>query len=432
MRNLTPFPVRDAFASALLQPSEQPQFTAYGHLSDDLDLTVGRRRTRRISTHSLNTLRSTKLEDGTKGEDVQGSSTSSPEHRGRMRAGSRISFSSAGSLGPSASAGTSSRTFSTTGVASTFRISNRPRTSSTTSSVGSNIHPPVPSAMIHSSSTGPVSLSAMLPDNSQKGLEKVIKSRLVETFISITVAPSSLKTGSFNETHPEAVPPRSRSSTPPHITSSLREKIAQRKSVPTNNSATRKDSKVDSSSQSRGPLSKRPTSRTTTPTRANTQTRPAPSGPARLNGKTQTSSSAPSLPKFTLNLKRPSSPSSTAQISTPPPTLPNYFSPIHRPSTNPSFAIDARSKYEFADWTDTGGERLKIDIWGKVEIGWPGAENSSGTLKGKEKEWLRDAHGRPEWKVLEQWNVNLADLVPLPDDVRSSMHPRRQTIDLSL
>jgi UV radiation resistance-associated gene protein len=97
--------------------------------------------------------------------------------------------------------------------------------------------------------------------------------------------------------------------------------------------------------------------------------------------------------------------------------LPSYFSPIHRPSTNPSFAIDARSRYEFAEWTDVSGERLKVDIWGKVGLGWPGAENAGGISKGKEKERLGDGHQRPEWKVLEQWNVNLADLVPLPDDV---------------
>jgi UV radiation resistance-associated gene protein len=67
VRNLTPFPVRDAFASALLQPSEQSQFTAHGHLSDDLDLTIGRKRSRRISANSFNTIRRRKSEDGTVG-----------------------------------------------------------------------------------------------------------------------------------------------------------------------------------------------------------------------------------------------------------------------------------------------------------------------------------------------------------------------------
>lgn len=100
--------------------------------------------------------------------------------------------------------------------------------------------------------------------------------------------------------------------------------------------------------------------------------------------------------------------------------LPNYFSPIHRPSTNPFFVIDARSKYEFAEGTDVSGERFKINIWGKIGSSWLCSENVAGTSKGKEKEWLEDGHGKPEWKMLEQWNVNLTDLVPLPDDVRFS------------
>jgi hypothetical protein len=60
VRNLTPFPVRDAFASALTQPSARSQFNAHGNLSDDLDITVGRRLGRRISTTSTHSSKSIK------------------------------------------------------------------------------------------------------------------------------------------------------------------------------------------------------------------------------------------------------------------------------------------------------------------------------------------------------------------------------------
>lgn len=103
-------------------------------------------------------------------------------------------------------------------------------------------------------------------------------------------------------------------------------------------------------------------------------------------------------------------------IATPPPA-PNYFSPIHRPSTNPSFAIDARSKCEFAEGTDVSSERLKVEVWGKVGLCWPRQEIGGGTPKGKEKERPEGGHDSPEWKVLEEWNINLTDLIPLPDDV---------------
>ena len=104
-------------------------------------------------------------------------------------------------------------------------------------------------------------------------------------------------------------------------------------------------------------------------------------------------------------------------------SIPNYLSPIHRPSTNPLFPIDARSKHEFADWTDSSAEKLKVEVWGKVGSGW----RSDGNVNGKGKERERghpDAEGGEDgvdWKVLEEWNIHLADLVPLPKDA-SSLH----------
>ena len=61
---------------------------------------------------------------------------------------------------------------------------------------------------------------------------------------------------------------------------------------------------------------------------------------------------------------------------------------------------------------------MTIEIWGKV------VDSTIPGYKGKGKERAHDAEdtgmGRQgdEWKVLEHWDVNLNDLIPLPDDVR--------------
>jgi hypothetical protein len=96
--------------------------------------------------------------------------------------------------------------------------------------------------------------------------------------------------------------------------------------------------------------------------------------------------------------------------------------------------MDPRSKHEFAEWTDLSGEKLKVEIWGKVGLDWHGVEdvdvtlNSKGKGKEKEKERPEDESDNPEWKVLEEWNINLADLVPLPEDVSSLMMNGRYMI----
>src|SRR5579863_6659599 len=88
VRNFTPFPARDAFASALTQPSEQSQFTSYGSLSDDLDVALARKRTRRLSSASAVTVKSQGHEDHTN-EDSH--SVGLGEQRVRKRTPSRVS-----------------------------------------------------------------------------------------------------------------------------------------------------------------------------------------------------------------------------------------------------------------------------------------------------------------------------------------------------
>ena len=82
--------------------------------------------------------------------------------------------------------------------------------------------------------------------------------------------------------------------------------------------------------------------------------------------------------------------------------------------------IDAQSSFEFAPWTDLSANTIKVELWAKTY------RNPTGKApldsKGKQKETLvtdRDDLTREGavWHVLEQWNVTLADLVPLTPEV---------------
>ncbi|KIJ68818.1 hypothetical protein HYDPIDRAFT_107065 [Hydnomerulius pinastri MD-312] len=131
IRNLTPFPVRDAFASALSQPAAHSQFTPLGNLSDDLDVTLLRKRSRRISTTSVNTLKNIPVDDITSAsDDVKGSA----EGRGRRRTQSRLSF---GSAGHSSGAGNTLSRSMTTSTSAPITRPSRIRTTSGLSLTGS-------------------------------------------------------------------------------------------------------------------------------------------------------------------------------------------------------------------------------------------------------------------------------------------------------
>ncbi|KAJ7596799.1 UV radiation resistance protein and autophagy-related subunit 14-domain-containing protein [Mycena floridula] len=333
IRNFSPFPVRDAFASALSQPAEQSQFTAYGHLSDDMDLTMSRKRGRRVSANSITTLRSAKSDELTS-EDFGNTS----EAMGRRRTGSRAAT---GSFGASSGG----RPYSAS--SGTIRP-HRVRTSSITSSLNSFVN------------SSAVPFSAALSDNSQAGLEKVIKSRLVETFIAVTVPPIT----AYDELESSTVTP----STPfsQSISPNGREKIAR--------------------ISPKSPVSPGP--------------RPSKSHVTSSSQSTLGSSSSVPLAQ-----------------------TPDYLSPIHQPSTNPIFTLDPPS--QFMKWTDLGSETLDIEVWAKVGVvSEPRDQRFNGKPKGKEKE-----PPALEWKIMEEWNVNLSELCPVPDDV-STYHSNTLIINL--
>jgi len=92
------------------------------------------------------------------------------------------------------------------------------------------------------------------------------------------------------------------------------------------------------------------------------------------------------------------------------PSPPVYFSPIHRPSTNPLFSIDTRSNQ--AHWPDTSGQIFKVEVWGRMPI------RVEDPTRLDEVERLPEDRGF-NWKLLDEWDVNLDRLTRLPSDVRT-------------
>ncbi|TFK88527.1 hypothetical protein K466DRAFT_546944 [Polyporus arcularius HHB13444] len=453
IRNLTPFPLRDAFASALSKPSEQPQFTPYGHFADDLDITIGRKRGRRTSAAGSIHSGHRWDEDGLPG---------SPDYSGepvmRRRTSSRASIplsTSAGSSSPKLT-----RRPSNVGSTSSIRPSQRSRTLSTASHLSHHTHT---TSTAISSELGPSTSSIfpdLLRDTSQKNLEKIVQSRLVETFVTITLLPS----GTF------ASSPR------PHAPSG--QSVDHLRGSP---SSTRPPSpfllskdKVPSRDESTVKVSSRrgTVGATATPRSPVTPTRHAPSGssssvksPLAGHGKSGslslTNGRIPKLPSTpppqtahfptSSNLSQPTSASSSLSETSQPEhnagssddalPVPDYISPIHWPSTNPVFQL---SKYEFAPGTDLSGARMRVEVWGRSShegstIFRPLAssrqapdQTADAKGKGKEKQ-LDGAVGASGWKVLESWDVDLSDLKPLPEELaRNPAHIPFNTLLITL
>ncbi|KAJ3827637.1 UV radiation resistance protein and autophagy-related subunit 14-domain-containing protein [Lentinula raphanica] len=357
IRNLTPFPARDTLTSALSKPTEFSNLTN-GHVADE----PIRKRTRRISTASVVTVRTSRSEDA----EFNGV----PDvHEGRKRASSRFSEKE---KEKSATVGRSAPTL-------------RPQRNRTTS-LASIFTPPthLPEA---SNLEPPYKTPSLLEDvYSQTGLENIISSRLVQTFLAVTALP---------EPHPvqdEAT--ASSSFSPPASPPNGFPVLGPRKDVPSPSpfSKSRRDSWTSTRSSSHSP-------------------------PAMSIGHSRSLSTA-AVPRKGLVKPTAGSPlaSSSASASTstssPIPSVPNYLSSIHQPSTNPRFFFNPKS--EFAPWTDLSSTRLEVGLWAKVRNN-PGVANANG--KGKERESSHEnkySEASFVWQRLEAWNVDLNSLSPLP------------------
>ncbi|KAL0059678.1 hypothetical protein AAF712_013581 [Marasmius tenuissimus] len=254
----------------------------------------------------------------------------------------------------------------------------------------------------------PKVVPSTLPDYSQVGLEKVLKGRLVETFLAIHVIPTSEDTEIPPSEHGHS---RSSSLSQPatptsHITpakSPLRMTGA--------NSFSSVDPKLPSS-----------------PTTSEGSFRHTSSGPSRVSKSHH--KSAPSI-QSQLSLSK-SVGASTSRVAGDC-TIPDYLSSIHRPSTSPTFLLDPRT--EFAPGTDISGHDLKVEIWAKMGGGAderkkPVEADGNGKGKGKEKELSQVQDS--EWQVLERWTVDLLEVVPLSDDPNATLHLPSNTLILTL
>ena len=394
IRNLTPFPVRDAFASALSQPATHSQFTSLGNLSDDLDVTLLRKRSRRISTTSANTLKHVPVEDIT---GVSDEMRGSGEGRGRRKAQSRVG---AANVGPTSGSRSSVANTSAPGARQ-----GRLRTTPAVSSHG-------PSASFSSATTANsvsnVPVSTLYFDHSQRTLERVVRSRLVETFITIAV--------------PES-PPISPS--PPSVNGKSRSRADSGPSPIPATSATSPN--VSAQATRQGARASRSASIGTAKTLSTPTTSHAATRLSTLKGKPQpiarqVSSSSLGVKTHKTSSSAPLQKSSSHQSPLPSsaeapvfPKVPNYISPIHRPSTNPLYSLDASSQSDFAEHTNLGAGRLRIQLWAKVDSNTVHLGNAKG--KQKESDDTGGASGSALWKVLEEWDFSLSDLIPLSPEV---------------
>ena len=388
IRNLTPFPVRDAFASALSQPATHSQFTPLGNLSDDLDVTLLRRRSRRVSSTSVNTPKNVSVDDS-----VSDEIKASGDGRGRRRAQPRVALPGGGNMGPTSSSGNAvsrsvpaARQGRTTSVVPSHGLSGSFSSAATTNSV-----PSIP-------------ISTLYFDHSQRTLERVVRSRLVETFITIAVPkspphsplPPLVNGKSRSRADSGSSPSPTVSATPSNVSAQ-----ATRKTVRTSRSASIGTGKTPSTSI---------TSRSSTP-----KGKPQPMA-------RQVSSSSPAVKTHRASSSVPLQKSSSHQSpllssagASMLPKVPNYISPIHRPSTNPSYTLDASSQSDFSEHTNLSADRLRIQLWAKVGLNAMDSRNAKG--KQKDSDGSGSASGSSRWKMLEEWDFSLSDLIPLSPEV---------------
>jgi hypothetical protein len=362
VRNFTPFPARDAFASALTQPSEQSQFTSYGSLSDDLDVALARKRTRRLSSASSVTVKSQGLEDHTNEESHAVGSGLVGEQRARKRTVSRVSARefptgvSSGSHPPLSGTGTTSRT-------------NRSRTLSSTSGKGM-----VPTITLWQSHT-------------QSTLEKVLQSRLVETFITIDV-PSSV--------NQPGLPTKPLTSSRDRRPNSRASPGSKSKPHSPQNSPSRSSVREDQVAKRHSRTSTTPSTDSLAPTSASPNRRGVMSS-TKLNGSTSKSASLASQAKTDLETR----------------PIPVFISAIHRPSTNPQFTLDVN---DFSLGTDPSTTRVIVQLWAKM---CADADQPCVLVNDKGKGEMSDDVDTwgMQWRMAVKWDICLSDLVPLPDEV---------------
>ncbi|KAF8525195.1 hypothetical protein BU17DRAFT_84116 [Hysterangium stoloniferum] len=420
VRNLTPFPARDALAQSLIQPVPSSSLLPQ-QSSDDIDLTISQRM-RRISSGSIATVLNPEAEE-------EGSPN--PILRKQGRSFSRGSFQGGRSA-----------------VSSSLPPTTRPkvRTPSKTSPIVRQ--GPAPNQAEDSVTLGEqdsIPYSGLFVTHSQMALEKIVTSRLVETFVTLTLLRSSAAPDPPLPAHPFSPP-----SSPPPSSPALRKTkdtpIKRAISASTINHRRGTSTSSSSSSNSlphvtRSQLVARPASPATPRHRA--------AGNIRATGSTSRAANFPSPPPTpppgSPRLKPPPSPNIPQDFrpsdvdllsNIPPLETPFYISSIHLPSTNPKFfQIDAET--EFAPWADTSGSRLKASVWGRKSEEPTQTMSSFGKdMKGKGKASTAQiitssTDGDSTWRIIDDWCIDLEDM-ELFSPEKTTSHLASNTLLLTL
>ncbi|KAF8588414.1 hypothetical protein K439DRAFT_1658436 [Ramaria rubella] len=414
IRNLTPFPARDALAQTLIQANPSSS-SLPPQAAEDIELTVASRRRRRISASSVVTVLHLDSEE-------DGGFNTTP--RRRTRSGSKGSFQSVRNA-----------------IFASGTPTIRPR--GRTNSKASSVQVPTTSAFHENVDPDPSTEEDMAPvsgqfvTHSQRALEKIVSSRLVETFVTLTLQPSTTS-------HPP-----SQASSPP--TSPAISIVNARKGKDV---SVKRATSASAANHRRGASNSSTSSTLSTgsshPNRTQSLASPSSPSPSRARVGGSARISAPSTRPANFPSPPPTPPPSsprpkpTPAISNsraPPAKLrhhensqkeipfsiptPLYISPTHLPSTNPTFShLDPER--EFAPWADTSASRVKVAIWGRGEgeLSRFSRRASEGRkdVKGKSKEQLSDETGsrvedRCRWTILDEWIVDLDDMEPVPLDL---------------
>ncbi|KAG8818682.1 hypothetical protein FRC17_010743, partial [Serendipita sp. 399] len=391
IRNFTPFPIRDVVTSSLAAVGPAPL-----DYQDDTDLTLSRRRSRRISTNSLSTLRGLRT-DGVRTESTGMAGSSQVDlSPGRPRANSRP-------IRKPLPVGFSQRPQRDRTVSST----------STQSLSKTTLYMPYDSPSLNAADIVPPSPIApnVEADEYQRSLERVVASRLVETFMCLEAwkdgdGPSSNPLRSKNSTSPvrltgsgsERVPVRLRSGSASSTFPSTRNHFQPITPQPSQHGVSAHDTTANSSSS---PFSK---SRPTLPSTSESAGRISPRIHRHEPIRSNTVSTSHALPTPA------PSPPPCGDGDDPLDCAPFYISQFHAPSTNPSFAsLDA--EHDFAPWADLGSHRFRASLWGNAASNWG---NKPKPVEVEDDQANSGTEG--VWEVLASWDVDMDELVPLTSD----------------
>ena len=240
-------------------------------------------------------------------------------------------------------------------------------------------------------------------DFQQRSLEHVVSSRLVETFLSLSLScPDDLALHSNKEKRAPSL-------------SNPRTTTIQAPPRPTHKRSASSFSTNSNSSTKKPALgSRRPSSRENQPSSSATKANPSPK-PSISKPIPRRAVAPPVTAESTQNALPTPAPSPPAVQKFGLPEVPFFISSFHRPSTNPAFmALDPT--HDFAPWANLSEHRFRVFLWGRAD----GDGEWGTTWKGKKESGMPSSE--TGWSVICEWDVDLEDLAPLSSEVRD---PRR-------